>query len=318
MYRLMRFYNQNRRQIIKIILVIVFLFALIQIVGRLQKSKNLAYKNSSKEFKNSLYSNEVVSDKSAVSGEQVSVSKLNSDTKLIDQFINACNNSDLEEAYNLLSDDCKKELYNNLEDFKNMYYATVFKSGFKNYTIENWVKDIYRVNYTDDVMSTGNYSGNSSYKDYITIIKDSNGDYKLNINGFINKNKNNFETTEKNITIKVLEQNEYMNYCTILYEINNKSNNSIMIDDLESLDTFYLEDSEKLKYSPYTNELAKSQMIVEASGKKYLKIKYYKKYSSEKNIKGIVFSKVILNYEAYSMVDKIDYKDYGTLNIKLK
>ena len=65
MYNLIRFYNQNRKKIIKIILVIVFIIGLIQLLDFFSKREN---KNEevSNEINNTKYSNTVISDKSAI------------------------------------------------------------------------------------------------------------------------------------------------------------------------------------------------------------------------------------------------------------
>ena len=61
MYNLIRFYNQNRKKIIKIILVIVFIIGLIQLLDFFSKREN---KNEevSNEINNTKYSNTVISD----------------------------------------------------------------------------------------------------------------------------------------------------------------------------------------------------------------------------------------------------------------
>ena len=53
----------------------------------------------------------------AVTEEQVKENK----ELIIDQFIKYCNSKDINNAYNLLSDDCKNEVFKNIETFNNNY-----------------------------------------------------------------------------------------------------------------------------------------------------------------------------------------------------
>ena len=46
--------------------------------------------------------------------------------KLVEQFLEYCKNNKIEEAYNLISDECKKEKYKTLADFKTNYYNKIF------------------------------------------------------------------------------------------------------------------------------------------------------------------------------------------------
>ena len=124
MYNLIRFYNQNRKKIIKIILVIVFIIGLIQLLDFFSKREN---KNEevSNEINNTKYSNTVISDKSAISGSSVSENKFKKDTDIINDFFNYCKNGNIESAYDLLTDECKEEMYTTIDEFKTMYYDVI-------------------------------------------------------------------------------------------------------------------------------------------------------------------------------------------------
>ena len=104
MYRLIRYYNQNRKKILWIILIIVFIIAIIQILNFFAK-KNNGSNNSKKEsvVSNITYSNAVTSNKSSVTGSEISQDKLKKDTDIIDTFFNYCNEGDVEDAYELLN-----------------------------------------------------------------------------------------------------------------------------------------------------------------------------------------------------------------------
>ena len=85
-----------------------------------------------------------------------------------------------------------------------------------------------------------------------------------------------------------------MDYEIYEYEITNNSKNTIWINDIENQDTLYLKDKNNLKYYAYMNELSEAQMRVFPGETKKLSIKYYSKYSSNKEITCIVFSEINL------------------------
>ena len=49
-----------------------------------------------------------------------------SNSKLISNFIEFCNNGDIQSAYNMLSEKCKNKLFPTMESFKNGYSDKLF------------------------------------------------------------------------------------------------------------------------------------------------------------------------------------------------
>ena len=199
MNRFIRFFNQNRKVIFWSIIVIAFILILIQLLNSLAESSH-KYKANAK-IENSLSNNNelqenntynsknvLLSSDSLTQDEQISSRALTDDSNLIQSFVKFCNNQEVEQAYNLLSDDCKEQLYPNIDDFERNYYNLVFNGSKKNVTVENWNKQIYRIKLNEDnILQTGNLQGGSSQTDYFTIVLDSEGNEKLNINGFVGK-----------------------------------------------------------------------------------------------------------------------------------
>ena len=118
MHNLMRFWYQNKNQIIKVGAIVIFVFLIIQVVNLFVK------RNNEKKFENvmngtninanntsSTENNTVISDKSAITGQNVSSKQLSTDTNTINNFINYCNQKDLEKAYSMLTEDCKSQIY---------------------------------------------------------------------------------------------------------------------------------------------------------------------------------------------------------------
>lgn len=304
MYKLIRFWHQNKNQIIKVLAVIVFIFLVIQVINLIMRKQNDKKIDDAKKVENQVtnVNNEnnkgLVSEKSAVTGQEVSKSELKKSTNVIYSFVKYCNDKDLENAYNLLTEDCKQAMYNSLDSFNQAYYRNVFNGQKKNCTIENWVGDIYKVNLTDDILATGKDTGYSK-QDYMTV-EQIDGDYKLNINNYIGHTNINKTTTNDNITIQVISKDTYMDEEEYTIKVTNKNDEVLQLDTVNSAKSLYLEDSKGGKYSYYNHELTDQTLAVESGQTKELKIKFYSSYVSTKNINYMVFSNMVLKGDELS------------------
>ena len=316
MYRLIRYYNQNRKKILWIILIIVFIIAIIQILNFFAKKNNGSNSKKESVVGNITYSNAVTSNKSSVTGSEISQDKLKKDTDIIDTFFNYCNEGDVEDAYELLTDECKEEMYPSVEDFKKIYYEYLFNGDKKSYTIENWVGDIYRIMITDDILSTGKLNSTETRQDYMTVIRKSN-EYKLNINSYIGRKNLNLETMYNDIKVTVKEVNTYMDYEEYNIYVENNSNNTILLDTNDDVKSVYLLDSNDKKAYFFNNEVNTSKLVVQSKLKTTLKIKFSNSYSSTRKMKNIVFSKFVLNYDEYNKLENKAEYDFKELKIKL-
>lgn len=323
MYKLIRFYNQNRKMIFKIILIIVFIIGIIQLLNWLTKLKserkiqNNVMQNSSSVINNNSQE-ELLSNKSVISGEKISDYKLENDTDVIKSFMTYCNDRELESAYELLTDECKEEMFSTVDDFKEIYYIPIFNGNSKVYTLENWTDSTYKIEINDDVLATGKYEKENTVIDYITVKENDDGEYKLNINKYIGKSDIDKETEQDSINIKAIDSKIYTDYAIYTFEITNNSNRTILLDDLSNIDTVYLETKNGIKYSSYSHELTQEQLKIGVSEKKKISIKYYSKYTLNKKIDKAVFSKVILDYEKFkNLNNKSQFDNYSILEINV-
>lgn len=320
MNNLIRFYNQNRRKIFKIIIIIIFLFLLLQLFNFFAKDNDkVVTKNDSKDSleieKKS--NNAIISDQSLTSGKQLSGERLKNDSEIINKFLNYCNEGNLNEAYNILTDECKEEMYPTIDDFKKIYYDNTFGEKKKSYTIENWMEDTYQVNITEDSLATGRLDKNETKQDYITVIE-KDKTYKININNYIGRKYVNKVTETENIKFTIQSIDTYMDYQIYNIQVENNTDNTVLLDTGDSTKSVYLLDSKKMKYYFYNNEIIKEKFKIQGKYKNTIKIKFNNSYSSSRTIKKIVFSNVILNYEEYSKTeDKTQYNDIEKLEINV-
>lgn len=130
--------------------------------------------------------------------------------ELISKYINYCNNKEYENAYNMLSYDCKTQLYPNIEDFKT-YIDNVFDEK-KAYYIQDYSNEkdtyIYSVCIFEDMLATGLTGSEVEYYEEKFVIKNNNGVLELSIREYIGKQdvQNVYEDEYMKISIENMVQ----------------------------------------------------------------------------------------------------------------
>lgn len=318
MLKLKRFYNQNRKKIWKITGIIVFFYMVLQFFNYLAgKNNNIKYYSNEEiiEINNKYTDLSVTTDESVLTQEKLSKKQTES-LKVIDEFFSYCNKQDLEKAYSLLTEECKQLLYPNINEFKEGYYKEIYDGKKKSISVENWTGDIYKITVEDDFITTGVYSSGQAKQDYITLKKEESGEYKLNINSYIGR-KNINKTTEfsYNIEAKAIYKDVYMDFEVYTFEVKNPSNGKILIDPLNDINSMYLIDENGVRYYAYTHEISKAELLINSGETRKFEVKFYNKYTSSKNIEGIIFSKVMLNY--HQTIDYSLQSNYRNLRIDI-
>ena len=92
---------------------------------------------------------------SVITGEEVKTNEQSKNT--IKKFVEYCNNKEIEKAYSMLSEDCKKLIYSDIEKFKINYIDRIFYI-YRLYTLENWFETLslktYYIKYTEDILAS--------------------------------------------------------------------------------------------------------------------------------------------------------------------
>lgn len=298
MYRFIHWYNQNKKIFWKIVAIILTIIVVIQLINGVINRENQIKQQTNTVIKENTTKNDLneitlKDDKSVLTGSSLTEAQTDK-LDVLDQFVEFCNNKQIDEAYNLISDDCKKEIFKTKEDFERFYYNKVFSGKAKNISVENWVRNIYKVKFTQDALSTGIYNLENAIQDYITIIEEEENNIKLNINGYIGKEEINQSKEAFGVKIDVVNKHQYMDYEIYEFEVTNNSKNTIILCDIENTDAIYLEDKNNIKYYAYMHELSTADMRVFPGETKNVTIKYYSKYSSSKKITKFIFSEIAL------------------------
>lgn len=309
----------NRYKILGVIVVIILLFGIIQIMN--QYAKQQLQKS---ETQNNTITNEINNNKQetpVIIGKEVSPENQQINHTIINQFISHCNNQKIEEAYNLLTEECKEQIFsNNIQNFQKDYVDLIFKTK-KTYTLKNWISkqyDTYKIRIIEDILQTGDASSiQNAIEDYYTIIY-KNNEYRLNIKGYIKREDINQQIQKNDIKITVLSKDVYTDYEKYNFKIENDTNNTVCIDTKKNGNTMYLLGENDRKYNSYYYELEDARLLINKGNIKTLSIKYNKIYSNQIRMTKIIFEDIILNYEEYKNIgNKEQYQNKLKIEIEI-
>ena len=284
MLKIKRYFNRNTKKVLITILILVMIIIFIQVLNKIAKDKKSNTTNT-EIAKNSISDEQRTT---AITKDVIEEEKNTEIVSIISDFVNKCNNKQLEEAYNMLSTECKQQVYPSMENFKKSYYDIVFSTQ-KEIDVKSWIIKnniyTYKVSFTEDLMANKNAK---QTEDYYSIVKE-NDENKLNINGFIGSRQINKEKMINNINIKIKKLYTYMEYEDYDIEINNNLNNKIILDTKEKTTTMYIADSNGNKYYSKNYQLSKFDLEINAKSSKELNISFNKGYNSNVNVKKIGF-----------------------------
>ncbi len=284
MLKIKRYFNRNTKKVLITILILVMIIIFIQVLNKIAKDKKSNTTNT-EIAKNSISDEQRTT---AITKDVIEEEKNTEIVSIISDFVNKCNNKQLEEAYNMLSTECKQQVYPSMENFKKSYYDIVFSTQ-KEIDVKSWIIKnniyTYKVSFTEDLMANKNAK---QTEDYYSIVKE-NDENKLNINGFIGSRQINKEKMINNINIKIKKVYTYMEYEDYDIEINNNLNNKIILDTKEKTTTMYIADSNGNKYYSKNYQLSKFDLEINAKSSKELNISFNKGYNSNVNVKKIGF-----------------------------
>lgn len=320
--QIIRYYNQNRKKVITIVIVVIAVIVLIQVLNQIakkqseEKMENIQTSNVITTTQSNSKSANTLHTDSTISDTTISTQTAKQNQNIINSFIEYCNNGYIDSAYNLLSQSCKEALFTNIDEFKSKYLEKIFTSK-KTYNIENWLSSdygyTYKVTYIGDLLSTGSTIGN--IEDYITVDKNE----KLNILRYIANVNINKTGSNKIATITVIDKDVYDDYEIYNIKVANNSKNTIMLNRREDNDGIYVKYYESnAKYTAFITEIYENNLILDKNQEKYISIKINKLYNGNTSLKQIVFSDIINNKEQFDKLkDKNTYTDISTIQIIL-
>lgn len=282
-------YNKNRVTIWTAILIIVILITLIQTLDKHYEEKPKENNNISTTYnKTDTYS--------VITKKEINKKTAKESVDLIDRFIGYCNNKQFEQAYNLLSTNCKEEFYPTIEEFKIKYYNKIFTEK-KSYNSMLWIAssigNTYRVEIMRDLLATGE-KDEMPIEDYYTIIIE-NEQYKLNISRYISKENINVTKEQEDIIVTVVSKIQHMDYEKYKINIQNNTGANLVFNKKEKTNSIYIQDENDVKYTAFLNEITDSQLNVPSGASKTLEIKFNRGYKPTIEIEKILFEDIYSN-----------------------
>lgn len=258
----------------------------------------------------------------AISGGEISKEKFEKENNLVEEFVKFCNEQKFEDAYNLLTEECKQKLYPTLQDFKNKYCNIIFDEK-REYSLQGWITsryyNTYKVNFTEDFMATGVYSGIEKYEDYITVVTDkkNSDNKKVNINNYIGTEELSKQTKTDIVEAEALYADTYLEYINCAIKVKNITDNEIVLDNLNNYEGIKLYTTNGIKYRIDGSDLRKFDLTIRPGQAKVIILQFRKQYGSDTVIKSINFANVITNYSKY-LEDEANYNEYMEVTIRLR
>ncbi len=312
--------NQNWRNIITVIAIIVFsfiVFRTIVAIYRINKNnENEAAQNRNSIKENTLGSTNIQQNSKNNNINYSSNSDLLSDEqKALETFVEYCNNKQIDEAYQMLSDECKEEIFPTVEYFNKNYIQLVFnEKRTAKLQVSMYGDTIYQISYYGDLLSSGGYNQSGVIEDYVYFTK-KNNEIKLSINQFLYSNT--LEKTAENddIFAKVTKKNVYIDYEVYDIEFTNKTDEKILLSTRKNTKGVVLVDGKNVEYTSNIDEQSLNSIVINPQEKNVLSIKFTRMYNEQREeSKTIKFSDIVVNYDEYIGGEEAQIK---TLEIEL-
>lgn len=312
MFKFLSYFEDDRKKIIIVIAcILVIIYGIVSYFSYFKKvNNNYSEDNdnsSSSDNTTAIIKNETTNSNTEKNVAQ-NVTTIYTSQEAIQKFINFCNSREINNAYEMLTDDCKEFIFsNNKNNFNNDYINKIFvkQMSYNSTKVENSNDycEVYAVNFFEDPINKGIIDESNSKNDYITVVEDGNT-YKLNVLGFIKKEILNASAKNNYVEVKVLSRLIFFNYEVYNFNIKNDILVDITLDNMEDNSKTYIqdynEDKFKIMNEQYTAETAK----VSNGKEKNISLRFNRKYTANKNkITKIVFSRIsVLNRNYYQEV----------------
>ncbi len=301
MRKLRMYWNTNRKKILTIIGVLAFIIFIVHFINAAIYNQAQQEKNENLNFSKS--NEEIGPTESIVDDGKISIQTAQDNTKIIKQFVEYCNKGDYQNAFNLLSSSCQKEVFNNnVNLFRENYCNKIFKTS-RTYNTELWSTNgkryTYQIKYYEDnLLATGGTSINTNTEDYITVIEE-NRENKLNINSFIYYEEINKTISKNDIEITVNGRKVYKTYEKYNITIKNHLTSTISISTKRDEKDIYLTDKNDAQYFSLLYEVPQNLLNIKPGYQSNIDVTFNKTYNSYRETEKIIFQSIVLNYEGY-------------------
>ena len=314
---IVRFYNKNRKTIWLMIFVILFVLFIINVLDNFYAERSRRSNNSTSQQLNGTKNYEDESE-AMVQGQITSEKKKQKFGELIDEFLEYCNNNQVDKAYGLLSNNCREKLYPTQDSFYNGYYSRIFNAK-KTYEFQLWSAIdktyVYLVKIFDDMLSTGIANTQDYIQEYISVVEEE-GQYKLNIDGLVKTIDYNESESKDGVDIQVVDCDEYMDYSIYHLKVKNDTDKNILLNPIDSEDTINVKDNEQIEFDAVLMEQLEEDFLVERNTTKEIDVKFLRAYSTQTEARMLNFLNIIKDYDLYNQ-NRGNYTDIVKITVNL-
>ena len=307
------FINRNKEKI-KLLLKVCLITAVVVFIVHII-FLNIGQESSNTNQEKTIYKPQ----ETIISGSNISNEQYQEDSNIVETFIENCNSGKINEAYDLLTESCKNNLYPTVDKFKDVYCKIIFSTP-KEYSIQSWINDnnytTYRVRYMENALATGDYDNAIKYQDYITVV-DMKDEKKINISKFIGEEEI-YKTTKTNeLDILVTTKQIYLEYEIYTLEVTNKTENEILLDSLEdSSNNIKLISNKNIEYKVNESKLDSIKLTIQGNKTKKIQLEFIKFYDLNTKNDKIELGDIILDVKEYRKQED-DYQNRGKITISL-
>lgn len=309
-----RFIDKNNKLILYIILVIALVLIFIKLLNSYyEKSEQKKVNEIINNEKNGTVQNNTENDNYVNNTENDSIEKT------MKSFVNYCNNKDIENAYKMLTDECKSAVFPTLDFFRTTYIDKIYDIN-RQYEMVKWSIDDNKITYLvklyGNLLSTGGNDARYT-EDYYTFVKADNDIYKLNINNYIYGKDTNIEEKKNNIILKINHIDVYEEYEKIKITITNNTGKKICLTGNKYNKNIYLKSAKGTTYSSINSEFDREEIILKPNETKILNVEFNKVYSSTNKAQYLILSDIILDYDNYlNNTDKENYSYRTSIKVQ--
>lgn len=293
----------------------MIMVAMIVFIATIVMSSLSTFKSDDKTDKSNTYK----PTQTVIQGSDISKEQYEQDSNLVNKFLKYCNNKQIEAAYNLLSEECKQEMYPQIDIFKKNYYDFIFSTE-RECNLQSWISTkeytIYKVRYTNNMLSTGTYNENDVYQDYLTLKK-KNDEEKISIGNFIDFEKLNIVSKTEEIEVVVTKKKTYMTYEEYEMEIKNNMRTTMLLNDLKTGSTMRLITKSGTEYNANINKFFTSDLLVTPGERKKVTIRFKKNFNINQESDRIEIVNIIKDYDIYTK-SKEEYTDTTKITIDVR
>lgn len=300
MKRLIEYFNKNRKKVLLIILAIVLIIIVSRILNMIIKD------NTTEQSKNTVDTiiDTTMPTETIISDTEITMEQAEANKEVVETFVSYCNNKEYENAFNLLTNECKLNVFSgNIDNFINNYCNKIFETS-KTYNLEAWYdydEDItYKITYLENnILETGGANiDDLNYVDYITVINKYNTKL-LNISEFVRETSISKHVSKQNIDIQVNKMQIFVNYVIYSFKVKNNTDRPILLSDYSDSKQICLVSEYNSENISYLNELPITSLIINAGEEKVINIKFDKVYGSGAKTDSIKFKNIYLDYNSY-------------------